>query len=71
MSYPCAKMITSTTNRKEMQMETAIQTPTVGSQFTTQKSAVTGTVTEVKENKNGTLRIKLDVNGQERWTTVK
>jgi hypothetical protein len=63
-------MITSTTNRKEMQME-KIQAPTVGSQFTTQKSAVTGTVTEVKENKNGTLRIKLDVNGQERWTTVK
>ena len=45
--------------------------PTVGSQFTTQKSAVTGTVTEVKENTNGTLRIKLDVNGQDRWTTVK
>ncbi len=71
MSDLCAKMRTSTTNRKEMQMETAIQIPTVGSQFTTQKSAVTGTVTEVKENKNGTLRIKLDVNGQERWTTVK
>ena len=48
-----------------------IQAPTVGSQFTTQKSAVTGTVTEVKENTNGTLRIKLDVNGQDRWTTVK
>jgi len=53
-----------------MQME-KIQAPTVGSQFTTQKSAVTGTVTEVKENTNGTLRIKLDVNGQDRWTTVK
>ena len=48
-----------------------IHTPTVGSQFTTQKSAVTGIVTEVKENTNGTLRIKLDVNGQDRWTTVK
>ena len=71
MSDPSGMMITSTTNRKEMQMETAIQAPTVGSQFTTQKSAVTGTVTEVKENKNGTLRIKLDVNGQDRWTTVK
>ena len=47
-----------------------ITAPTVGSQFTTQKSAVTGTVTEVKENTNGTLRIKLDVNGQDRWTTV-
>ena len=71
MSDPCAKMRTSKTNRKEKQMENTIQAPTVGSQFTTQKSAVTGTVTEVKENKNGTLRIKLDVNGQDRWTTVK
>jgi hypothetical protein len=71
MSDLSAKMITSSTIRKEKQMETTIQSPTVGSQFTTQKSAVTGTVTEVKENKNGTLRIKLDVNGQERWTTVK
>lgn len=71
MSDLSAKMIASTTNRKEKQMENTIQAPTVGSQFTTQKSAVTGTVTEVKENKNGTLRIKLDVNGQDRWTTVK
>ena len=51
-------------------MAKKITAPTVGSQFTTQKSAVTGTVTEVKENTNGTLRIKLDVNGQDRWTTV-
>lgn len=57
-------------NRNEIQMAKLIA-PTVGSQFTTQKSAVTGTVTEVKENTNGTLRIKLDVNGQDRWTTVK
>jgi hypothetical protein len=56
--------------RKEKQMAKLIA-PTVGSQFTTQKSAVTGIVTEVKENTNGTLRIKLDVNGQDRWTTVK
>lgn len=52
-------------------METKIQTPTVGSQFTTQKSAVTGVVQEVIKNQNGTMRIKLDVNGQDRWTTVK
>ena len=48
-----------------------IQTPTVGSQFTTAKSGVTGTVQEVIKNQNGTLRIKLDVNGQDRWTTAK
>jgi hypothetical protein len=63
-------MIPSTTNRKEKQMD-KIQTPTVGSQFTTAKSGVTGTVQEIIKNQNGTLRIKLDVDGQDRWTTVK
>ena len=48
-----------------------IQTPTVGSQFTTAKSGVTGTVQEVIKNQTGSLRIRLDVNGQDRWTTVK
>ena len=43
----------------------------VGSTLTTQKSGVTGVVTEVKENANGSLRVRLDVNGQDRWTTVK
>jgi hypothetical protein len=71
MSDPYAKMITSTTNRKEKQMENKIQTPTVGSQFTTAKSGVTGEVKEVIKNQNGTFRVKLDVNGQDRWTTVK
>jgi hypothetical protein len=44
--------------------------PTVGSQFTTQKSGVSGTVQEVIENKTGSFRVRLDVNGQPRWTTV-
>ena len=45
-------------------------TLTVGSQFTTAKSGVVGTIQEVKENKNGSFRVRLDVNGQPRWTTV-
>jgi glycine betaine/choline ABC-type transport system substrate-binding protein len=44
---------------------------TVGSQFTTQKSGISGVVQEVIENKNGTFRVRLDVAGQPRWTTVK
>jgi hypothetical protein len=44
---------------------------TVGSQFATQKSGVVGIVQEVIENKNGTKRVRLDVNGSDRWTTVK
>jgi hypothetical protein len=44
---------------------------TIGETFTTQKSGVVGTVQEIVENKNGTFRVRLDVNGQPRWTTVK
>lgn len=43
---------------------------TVGSQFTTAKSKVSGVIQEVIQNKNGTYRVRLDVNGQPRWTTV-
>jgi hypothetical protein len=45
-------------------------TPVIGQNFTTLKSGVTGTVTEVVTNSNGSYRIKLDVNGQARWTTA-
>lgn len=44
---------------------------TVGSQFTTAKSGVTGTVQEIIKNANGSYRMRLDVNGADRWTTVK
>ena len=47
-----------------------IKAPTVGSQFTTQKSKVTGIVQEVVANKNGTYRVRLDVNGNPRWSTL-
>ena len=47
------------------------KSPTVGSLFTTQKSGTVGTVQEVIQNQNGSLRVRLDVNGQDRWTTVK
>ena len=44
---------------------------TVGSQFTTAKSGVTGTVQEIIKNDNGSFRVRLSVHGQDRWTTVK
>ena len=44
---------------------------TIGSQFTTQKSGVSGTVQEIVKNANGSFRVRLDVAGQPRWTTVK
>lgn len=46
-------------------------TLTVGSQFTTLKSGVSGIIEEIVQNKNGSKRIRLSVNGQDRWTTVK
>lgn len=49
----------------------AITAPTVGSQFTTATSKVSGIVQEVVENKTGSFRVRLDVNGSPRWTTIK
>jgi hypothetical protein len=44
---------------------------TIGETFTTAKSGVVGTIQEVVKNANGSLRVRLDVNGQPRWTTIK
>ena len=44
----------------------------VGSQFTTAKSGVTGVVREIVKNANGSSRVRLELpNGDNRWTTVK
>lgn len=48
-----------------------MNTLTVGSQFTTLKSGVVGTIQEIVNNKNGSKRVRLSVNGSDRWTTVK
>ena len=45
--------------------------PTVGSQFTTQRAGIVGIVQEVIQNKTGSFRVRLDVNGEDCWTTVK
>ena len=52
-------------------MVSLTKTPTVGSQFTTLKSGVTGEVKEIVKNPSGSVRVRLDVKGQDRWTTVK
>lgn len=44
-------------------------TITVGSEFTTRKSGVTGIVQEIIEKPFGYV-LRLDVNGTERFTTV-
>ena len=48
-----------------------ITAPAVGSQFATQKSGVVGVVQEVIQNASGSFRVRLDVNGSDRWTTIK
>lgn len=48
-----------------------ITAPQVGSPFTTAVSKVSGIVQEVVANKTGSFRVRLDVNGSPRWTTVK
>ena len=48
-----------------------MSTLTVGSQFTTLKSGVTGTIREIIENPSGSVRMRLETNEGSRWTTVK
>jgi hypothetical protein len=60
-----------TNNRKGKQMTVAQALYKVGDTYTSQKSKVTGTITEIKPNANGTVRVKLDVAGATRWTTWK
>jgi hypothetical protein len=48
-----------------------MSTITVGSEFTTSVSGVTGIVQEIHEKPLGRTVLLLDVNGVDRWTTVK
>jgi hypothetical protein len=43
----------------------------IGDVFTTLKSKVTGTIEEIVPNASGSVRVRLNVNGQPRWTTYK
>jgi hypothetical protein len=48
-----------------------MSTLTVGSEFTTSISGVTGIIQEIHEKPFGRTVLLLDVNGSERWTTVR
>jgi hypothetical protein len=56
------------TRRKQM---TVANTYKVGDLYTSQKSKVTGTILEISPTAKDTVRVKLDVNGNTRWTTWK
>ena len=57
------------TNRKGNTMSVKNDTYKIGDLYTSQKSKVTGTITEINPLANGNVRVKLDVNGTPRWTT--
>ena len=50
-------------------MSVATATYKVGDTYTTQKSKVTGTIQEITTLPNGNVRVKLDVEGNTRYTT--
>jgi hypothetical protein len=50
---------------------TVANTYKVGDLYTSQKSKVTGTILEISPTAKDTVRVKLDVNGNTRWTTWK
>jgi hypothetical protein len=58
-------------NKGEIQMTVSVSTYKVGDLYTTQKSKVTGTILEIAPTNKNTVRVKLDVNGNTRWTTWK
>jgi hypothetical protein len=65
------ELSTKVGNQIKQRKQMSNATLTVGSQFTTAKSKVSGIVEEIVKNPSGSTRVKLNVNGQARWTTVK
>jgi len=60
-----------TTTRKGKKMTVGNKTYQIGDLFTTQRSNVTGTITEIVNVKPNQSRVKLALdNGDYRWTTV-
>jgi len=58
-----------TTNKEKHNMAVSTATYKVGDTYTSQKSKVTGTIQEIKPLANGNVRVKLDVDGNTRYTT--
>ncbi len=55
--------------KRRKKMAVATNTYKVGDLYTTQKSKVTGTILAIDPQANGNVRVKLDVNGNTRYTT--
>jgi hypothetical protein len=71
MSDPSAILGKQPTKEKEIKMTVANKTYAIGDLFTTQRSNVTGTITEIVPVTENRTRVKLSLdNGEYRWTTV-
>jgi hypothetical protein len=68
MSVGNAKIVITTKQRRNT-MSVATATYKVGDTYTTQKSKVSGVITEIIPQSNGNVRVKLDVEGKTRYTT--
>jgi hypothetical protein len=68
VSVSSCKIIYTTTNERKQKMA---KTPKIGDTFTTAQSKVSGVVKEVVKNPSGSVRVRLDVEGETRWTTIK
>lgn len=55
---------------KQITKGSKMATPKIGETIKTAKSGVVGVVKSVDKNANGSLRVLLDVNGTDRWTTI-
>ena len=63
MSVGSGKILTITKGNKQMEIK-------VGDVYTTAKSNVKGIIKAIDNHPSGTMRVLLDVNGTERWTSV-
>ena len=61
------RCIVSITNYERKQLMPIL---TIGQEFVTLKSGVKGTIREIVQNSSGSVRVRLDVKGKERWTTI-
>ena len=70
MSVVYARLLLTTT-RKGKKMTLENKTYQIGDLFTTQRSGVTGAISEIVPVNERTTRVKLALdNGESRWTTV-
>jgi len=67
MSVPNATILT---NKKGSKMTIDNKVYQVGDLFTTLKSKETGVIKEIIPNSSGSVRVRLETDNGERWTTV-